>query len=145
MNQPNIITAEQFKQSAYQVIPIPSASKGADPIYIQIKATGIMNLLANGKIPNTLIGKVTELFGDTGKDKINPNLVKDQGENAMNVLSQSETGLQDMAGLLRVFAEASMVQPTYGEVADYMTDDQLLAVFSAMYGEVQEAESFRTN
>ncbi len=65
MTSPNIITLEQFKSKAHRIIPIPGFSKDSEPIYIQIKSTGIMNLLANGRIPNTLLGKVTELVGDT--------------------------------------------------------------------------------
>ena len=50
-----------------------------------------------------------------------------------------------MAELLQVFASASLVQPKYEDIKDYMTDEQLMAIFSAMYGEVQNAESFRSN
>ena len=50
-----------------------------------------------------------------------------------------------MAELLCVFAEAALVLPTYAEIGEYMTDDQLMTIFSAMYGEVASAESFRSN
>lgn len=144
---PNIITADQFRQRSFQVIPIPGFRKGDEPIYIQIRSTGVMNMLANGRIPNTLLGKVTELFGDTSKvskDSVPLNgITQEQKTEALDKLSKSDTGLTDMAELLRVFASAAMVQPTYEEVKDSMTDDQLMAVFSAMYGEVMEVESFR--
>lgn len=149
MNNQNIvpITAAAFNQQANQIIPIPGFRKGSDPIYIQIRTTGVMNMLANGRIPNTLLGKVTELFGDTSKvskDSVPlESITSDQKAEALAKLSKSDTGLQDMAELLRVFASAAMVSPTYEEVKDSMTDDQLMAVFSAMYGEVQEVESFR--
>ena len=48
-----------------------------------------------------------------------------------------------MASLLRVFAKASLVQPSYDEIGDYLTDEQLMTLFSAMYGEVTDLESFR--
>lgn len=143
----NIITAEQFRQRSFQVIPIPGFRKDDDPIYIQIRSTGVMNMLANGRIPNTLLGKVTELFGDTSKvskDSVPlDSITQEQKTEALAKLSKSDTGLTDMAELLRVFASAAMVQPTYEEVKDSMTDDQLMAVFSAMYGEVMDVESFR--
>lgn len=144
----NVITADAFRQMAFSIIPIPGFKDGDANIMIQVKASGIMNMLANGRIPNTLMGKVTELFGDTkkaGKDELPANMKdisEDQKKNALAKLQGSESGLTDMAELLKVFAEATMVSPKYDEVKDYMTDNQLMAVFGAMYGEVAEAETF---
>lgn len=145
----NVITADEFKQRAFQIIPIPGFKPGDPEIYIQIRSTGIMNLLASGKIPNTLLGKVTELFGDTSevtKDSIAIEDITDaQKREALAKLNKSDSGIKDMAELLRVFAEASMVQPSYAEVSEYMTDEQLMSIFSAMYGEVKQAETFRSD
>lgn len=145
----NIITAEQFRQKSFQVIPLPGFGKVAEPIYVQIRSAGVMNLIANGRIPNTLLGKVTELFGETQevtKDNLDmKSITDDQKRKALEKLNKSDSGLQDMAELLRVFAEAALVQPTYAEIGEYMTDDQLMTIFSAMYGEVASAESFRSN
>lgn len=145
----NIITAEQFRQKSFQVIPLPGFGKGAEPIYVQIRSAGVMNLIANGRIPNTLLGKVTELFGETQevtKDSLDmKSITDDQKRKALEKLNKSDSGIQDMAELLRVFAEAALVQPTYAEIGEYMTDDQLMTIFGAMYGEVASAESFRSN
>lgn len=145
----NIITAEQFKQLAFQIIALPGFSKDSEPIHVKIRAAGVMNLIANGKIPNTLLGKVTELFGETStviKDNASLASITDQQKKeALDRLNKTDTGIQDMAELLRVFAEASMVEPTYAEVGEYMTDEQLMTIFSAMYGEVTQAETFRTD
>nr|DAV59441.1 MAG TPA: hypothetical protein [Caudoviricetes sp.] len=145
----NIITAEQFKQLAFQIIALPGFSKGSEPIHVKIRTAGVMNLIANGKIPNTLLGKVTELFGETStvtKDNASLASITDQQKKeALDRLNKTDTGIQDMAELLRVFAEASMVEPTYAEVGEYMTDAQLMTIFSAMYGEVTQAETFRTD
>ena len=145
----NIITAEQFKQLAFQIIALPGFSKGSEPIHVKIRVAGVMNLIANGKIPNTLLGKVTELFGETStvtKDNASLASITDQQKKeALDRLNKTDTGIQDMAELLRVFAEASMVEPTYAEVGEYMTDEQLMTIFSAMYGEVTQAETFRAD
>ena len=145
----NIITAEQFRQKSFQIIPLPGFGKDAEPIYVQIGSAGVMNLIANGRIPNTLLGKVTELFGETQevtKDNLDmKSITDDQKRKALEKLNKSDSGIQDMAELLRVFAEAALVQPTYAEIGEYMTDDQLMTIFSAMYGEVASAESFRSN
>lgn len=145
----NIITAEQFRQKSFQVIPLPGFGEGAEPIYVQIRSAGVMNLIANGRIPNTLLGKVTELFGETQevtKDNLDmKSITDDQKRKALEKLNKSDSGIQDMAELLRVFAEAALVQPTYAEIGEYMTDDQLMTIFSAMYGEVASVESFRSN
>lgn len=145
----DIITAEQFRQKSFQIIPLPGFGKDAEPIYVQIRSAGVMNLIANGRIPNTLLGKVTELFGETQevtKDNLDmKSITDDQKRKALEKLNKSDSGIQDMAELLRVFAEAALVQPTYAEIGEYMTDDQLMTIFSAMYGEVASAESFRSN
>ena len=147
MTVPNIITADAFRQRAFRVIYIPGFTEGDEPISIQIKSTGIMNMLANGKIPNTLLGKVTELFGANSsvpKDTVPSSVItEEQKSEAVKNLSKTDSGFQDMAELLKVFAANAMVQPSYEEVKDYMTDEQLMAVFSAMYGEAQSLESFR--
>ena len=147
MTVPNIITADAFRQRAIRVIYIPGFTEGDEPISIQIKSTGIMNMLANGKIPNTLLGKVTELFGANSsvpKDTVPSSVItEEQKSEAVKNLSKTDSGFQDMAELLKVFAANAMVQPSYEEVKDYMTDEQLMAVFSAMYGEAQSLESFR--
>ena len=147
MTIPNIITADAFRQRAFRVIYIPGFSEGDEPIAIQIKSTGIMNMLANGKVPNTLLGKVTELFeanSSIQKDSVPSSAItEEQKSEALKKLSNADSGFQDMAELLKVFAANSMVQPSYEEVKDYMTDEQLMAVFSAMYGEAQSLETFR--
>ena len=147
MTVPNIITADAFRQRAFRIIHIPGFVEGDEPIAIQIKSTGIMNMLANGKIPNTLLGKVTELFDASSsvpKDTVPSSVVTDeQKSEAVQKLSKTDSGFQDMAELLKVFAANAMVQPSYEEVKDYMTDEQLMAVFSAMYGEAQSLETFR--
>ncbi len=108
-----------------------------------------MSLIANGRIPNTLLGKVTELFG--GGEKVEKDnatvsgITEGQKQAALAKLSKTDTGIADMAELLQVFASASLVQPKYEDIKDYMTDEQLMAIFSAMYGEVLNAESFRSN
>lgn len=145
----NIISVEEFKNRAFNVIPIPGFKEGDEPIFVQIRATGVMSLIANGKIPNTLLGKVTELFG--GGEKVEKDnatvsgITEEQKQAALAKLSKTDTGIADMAELLQVFASASLVQPKYEDIKDYMTDEQLMAIFSAMYGEVQNAESFRSN
>ena len=147
MTTPDIITADAFRQRAFRVIYIPGFSEGDEPIAIQIKSTGIMNMLANGKVPNTLLGKVTELFeanSSIQKDSVPSSAItEEQKSEALKKLSNADSGFQDMAELLKVFAANSMVQPSYEEVKDYMTDEQLMAVFSAMYGEAQSLETFR--
>lgn len=145
----SVISAADFRDRAVRIIPIPGFSDKDEPIHIKIRSTGVMNLVSSGRIPNTLLGKVTQLFGETetvAKDSVKLNDITDsQKKDALNKLNGSENGLNDMAALMKVFAEATMVEPTYAEIGEYMTDAQLMAVFGAIYGEVQEAESFRND
>lgn len=139
------ITAEAFKNRAFRIITLPGFNPGDERIPVQIKSTGVMTMLSNGTIPNTLMAKVTELFGNSnGKTKDPKDAITEADKQAaIDKLNSSESGLQDMASLLRVFAKASLVQPSYDEIGDYLTDEQLMTLFSAMYGEVTDLESFR--
>lgn len=139
------ITAEAFKNRAFRIITLPGFNPGDERIPVQIKSTGVMTMLSNGTIPNTLMVKVTELFGNSNGKTKNPKaaITKADKQAAIDKLNSSESGLQDMASLLRVFAKASLVQPSYDEIGDYLTDEQLMTLFSAMYGEVTDLESFR--
>ena len=59
------ITAEAFKNRAFRIITLPGFNPGDERIPVQIKSTGVMTMLSNGTIPNTLMAKVTELFGNS--------------------------------------------------------------------------------
>lgn len=139
------ITAEAFKNRAFRIITLPGFNPGDERIPVQIKSTGVMTMLSNGTIPNTLMAKVTELFGNSNGKTKHPKAAITEADKqaAIDKLNSSESALQDMASLLRVFAKASLVQPSYDEIGDYLTDEQLMTLFSAMYGEVTDLESFR--
>lgn len=76
---------------------------------VTLKRPSILTLAKLGKIPNPLLGAAAALF-DFAKDGPLPSL-KETGE------------------LLHVVAEASLVSPSYKEIKDSLTDEQLMEIY----------------
>ena len=140
-----VISIEEFKKLSSREVKIHPFIVGEEPITVRVKSTGIMNLISNGRIPNQLMSKVTELFGDTtavAKDS-NPGEITDEAKAAaMSKLQANEGSLGDMAALMKIFAENALVEPAYSEIGEYLTDEQLSDLFSAAMGGIIELEPF---
>lgn len=143
----SIITAEAFKQLAVQELQISPFPGTTEPITVQVKATGIMNLLSNGRIPNTLLNSVNELFNGKKRE----DLVDEHGNLKEEAKKAAEAGMANGAGdmakmaeLMKTFASETLVAPRYEEIADFMTDQQMQDIFEFMMGDMKTADSFRS-
>lgn len=139
-----VISLEDFKKLATWEVEIPGFQATSDPITVRIKSTGIMNLLANGRIPNQLMGQVTELFGEgeVTKDNISGMVSEDSKKAAMKKMTEGDDTMKSMATLMKIFAENALVEPTYQEIGDMLTDEQLTEIFGHTMGGVTELEPF---
>ncbi|MBE6067767.1 MAG: hypothetical protein E7211_08755 [Clostridium lundense] len=101
---------EDIKNKAAIEVTLPGWDE--EPFICKLKRISVMDLSAQGKIPNTLLGTVSDLFGK--KLKI------ENGE-----------GIKNMAETINLFCKCAMVEPTYEEVEGInpLTDDQRLAIF----------------
>jgi len=124
-----ITSAEKFKQSAVQEVEIPGNEPG-EVFTVKLKKVSILAIAGKGRIPNSLMSVVNKLFGMGGK------ATNDE------VTEASMQHITQMAELLHIIARESMVEPTYDEVGEYLTDDQLEAVFSFTQDGVKKLESF---
>ena len=115
-----------------EIVELPSFEDGT-PFIVEIKKPNMMNLLTSGKIPNTLLSVATEVFnGKTGQ--------------IMGKASEDIKTLKELAGMMEVLAEASLVKPAYKEIKKAnveLTENQLMAILMYSQGGVKSLENFR--
>ena len=117
-----IITPEQFRARAFKEVEIPGFEPG-ERITVLLRKISIISLASSGKIPNQLMGVVAKLFDGEGRQK------KD---------SNSFENIVEMSKILAIIAEAAMVEPAYSEVKEFLTDDQLNAIFEYSQGVIND-------
>ena len=126
------ITAEQFRNKAVSIIPIPGFDKH-ETFDIKVKKLSIVGLMSSGKIPNSLMQVVKDAFAGI-KSNANP--------------EDAESSIMDKAGdigkLLDIVCEEAMLEPRFEDIKDVMNDEQKLAVFQFTQGGVEEVKSFPT-
>lgn len=124
-----IISAEQFRNKAVSIIPIPGFDAG-ETFEIKVKKLSIVGLMSSGKIPNSLMQVVKDAFAG----------IKSAGAEA------DESAIMDKAGdigkLLDIVCAEAMLEPRFEDIKDIMNDAQKLAVFQFTQGGVEEAKSF---
>lgn len=120
----DVISIDQLKKKATTVIEIPDID-GTGTIKIRVQKPRLMALAAQGKIPNPLMGVATKLIRNEFKDK--------------------DIDLSNTAKMVELYCRACMVEPSYEEMKDIITDDQMLAVFNWAIGGVESLNNFRTN
>lgn len=128
------ITSLEQLQSLKQteIVELPSFEDGT-PLVVEIKKPNMMNLLASGKVPNTLLSVATEMFnGKTGQ--------------VMGKASEDIKTLKELVGMMEVLAEASLINPTYKDIKKLniqLTENQLMAILMYSQGGVKALENFR--
>lgn len=124
-----IISAEQFRNKAVSIIPIPGFDAG-ETFEIKVKKLSIVGLMSSGKIPNSLMKVVKDTFAG----------IKSASAEA------DESAIMDKAGdigkLLDIVCAEAMIEPRFEDIKDVMNDAQKLAVFQFTQGGVEEAKSF---
>lgn len=125
-----IITAEQFKNKAVSIIPIPGFDKG-ETFDIKVKKLSIVGLMSSGKIPNSLMQVVKNAF---------------EGIKSTTETETADASIMDKAGeigkLMDIVCAEAMVEPRFEEIKDVMNDAQKLAVFQYIQGGVDAVGNF---
>lgn len=120
----SVISAKEFKEKATRVIQIDGFEAG-EKIEVRIKPASILNLMIRGKLPNSLLNVVQEVFGDV--DEINNKLQND-----------SET-MKAAMQLMDLVCEQCLVEPKYSEIAEFLTDNQKSQIMIEAQGNVTAA------
>lgn len=114
----DITSIEDLEKYAKGVIlRFPDFSDG-QPFIAKVKRPCLLGMVNSGRIPNQLLKTAEELF----QGKVNTASKKGDGE-----------GLKNLMEICEIFAEASLVQPTYQQIKDAgieLTDTQLMAFFN---------------
>ncbi len=103
---------------------IPSFS-GDGSMKVRLRRPSMLTLAARGVIPNELLACARELFNEGGKAQI---------------------PLDELGRLLLVFAQTSLVSPSYEELEEQgisLTDEQLSAIYAFAQGGVRALIPFR--
>lgn len=120
-----ILSIEQLREMATPVIEIPGF-EGTGTINVRVRRPRLMALASQGRIPNHLLGIANDL------------LFKKKESN-----KQPDINIKDMAGMMELFCKACLVEPTYEEFKDIMTDDQQMEIFHWAMGGTGKLDSFR--
>ena len=120
-----ILSVEQLRNMATSIIEIPDF-EGTGTIKVRVQKPRLMAMASQGKIPNHLLGIVnTMMFGNKKEKK--------------------EANITDVAKTYELYCRACLVEPSYEEIKDIITDDQMIAIFDWAMGDVKKLETFRTN
>ena len=129
----NITSLEQLQAiKQTEVIELPAFEDGT-PLNVEVKKPNMMQLIAAGKIPNTLLSSAMELFNGRAGEK-------------MQKAADNAGDLKDLVGLMNVIAEASLVKPSYKEIKKIgieLTDNQLMGLLMYSQGGIKALENFR--
>lgn len=126
MSELKVISAREFRKKATRIIEIDGFEPG-EKIAVRIKPASLLNLMMSGKLPNNLLGTVNELFEQ-----------KDDTQ-AMQLFEQDENKIKDIMEIIDLVCEQSLVEPTFEEIKDVITDTQKMQIMAEAQGNVTAA------
>lgn len=100
-----------------------SSYDGRETMSVIVKRPSILTLATLGKIPNPLLAAATKLFEFAPKSEI--------------------PSIKEIGEILHIVAEASLINPTYEEIKDQLTDNQLMEIYHYAKGGADGLEYFR--
>lgn len=119
----SVINAKEFRERATRVIEIDGFSQG-EKIEVRIKPASILNLYVSGKLPNSLLSTVQDLFD-----------IKDNKKNVNKVFDDPEM-MKASLKLMDLVCEECLVEPKYSEISDLLTDNQKGQIMTEAQGNV---------
>lgn len=120
-----VITIEQIKEMATPIIEIPNFDN-TGTIKVRVQKPRLLTMAKEGKIPNHLLGVANELItGETSRKK------------------EGSVKIKDVADMLELYCKACLVEPSYEEFKDIITDEQMFAIFDWGMDGIEDLENFR--
>ena len=128
-----VTSLEQLKN--IKVTDIVNLGKFEDgtELIAEVKKPNLMQLMVEGKVPNTLMSVAMGMFK------------KGSGELIEKAVEDIDA-LKELVGMMEVFAEASLVNPSYQQIKDiglHLTESQLIGILQFAQGGVKALEDFR--
>ena len=123
-----ILDIEELRKFASPVIDIPGFTPG-ETIKVRVQQPKLLKMAKNGEIPNSLLNVAAIMtMGEKVKLK----------EDASN-----EDKVKAMNDVIELYNRACLVEPSFEDFFDLMTDAQKGHIFSWAIGQVSELNSFR--
>lgn len=119
-----ILSIEELRKQATTTIEIPDF-EGTGTIKVRVQKPRLMAMASQGKIPNHLLGIVNAMMFPSKKEKKEPNI-------------------EEIGKIYELYCRACLVEPSYEEIKDIITDDQMMAIFDWAMGDVKKLENFRS-
>lgn len=127
----SIETLRGYKEGS--VVELPPFAEGQNFV-VKLKRPSLMALCKEGEIPNSLLGKVSQLFFTGAVAKV------------AGTEKESQKAMEECYDIFTIIAKASLVKPTYEQLEEcgiQLTDEQLVAIFNYSQTGVKKLESFR--
>lgn len=128
-----VTSLEQLKNiKVTDVVNLGCFEDGTELI-AEVKKPNLMQLMVEGKVPNVLMSTAMGMFKN-GSGELVEKAIEDVDS------------LKDLVGMMEVFAEASLINPTYAQIKDvglHLTENQLIGILQFAQGGVKALEGFR--
>lgn len=128
-----ITSVSEWKERSQPLVDIQGFEPG-EYLTVRLKSVSMLGLVKTGKIPNALLEEATKLF--TGA-KDNTGKI-DEGKILSNI-GDTDGVMQ----IIDIIVESAMVEPTYNEVKEFITDAQKMEIFNWTQGGIDTLKSFR--
>jgi hypothetical protein len=113
-----------------EVVELPSFSE--TPFVARLRQPSLVGLVANGKMPNHLVGLATALF-NADNDKVNK-------------ITETQKGIKELYELMLVVADECLMEPTLKDIQEAgleLSDIQLTSIFNYSQRGSKVLQSFR--
>lgn len=123
-----VTSLEEIRNRACQVVALPGWEPG-EAFNVKLRRASLLSLVQQGVIPNQLLPIVHKILQSEGK--FNP------------MTDSSSEEFKQFLEMLSAVCKAVMVEPSYEEVAEYLTDIQRSAIFLYAQQGLKALELFR--
>ncbi len=123
-----VTSLEEIRNKACQVVTLPGWEPG-ETFNVRLRRASLLSLVQQGVIPNQLLPIVHKILQSEGK--FNP------------MTDSSPEEFKQFLEMLSAVCKAVMVEPSYDEVAEYLTDIQRSAIFLYAQQGLKALETFR--
>lgn len=128
-----ITSASEWRERSQPLVDIQGFEPG-EYLTVRLRSVSLLTLVKTGKIPNSLLEEATKLFSGAKN--------KEGKIDEVAILNK----LNDTDGITKIIdtvVESAMVEPTYDEVRDFITDAQKMEIFNWTQGGIDALKSFR--
>ncbi len=115
-----------YKSMALQHLNIPDFD-GSGTMEVVLQRPRLLAMAEMGKIPNPMLNAANDAMFGKNKSKA------------------KEPELKSLAETISLYCAVCLVEPTYDEVKDYLTDAQMLAIWNWVMGKTKSLDTFRKN